>query len=521
MAAAPTAIELTGVTSEPGLNGVYEVNGTFPHNESSRTQYMKKGSRCKCRCSRELMKSYECLLRVHMSMRRPPASLAFAPLACSPPPSAPHTPPQGYIRYQTKRGAGAHRWEIYVSHHPDGTCYFSNDSDASIPPAGSAGWLPTPYSMPDEVPALRLIGGGVAAEAAEAVEAVEAGDGAEAVGETKQAEEGVGADGEKTKQAEEGASAFAKAAATGTSGASYRFPLEDRKAWLGHLREEGFVVLSRVADAEQVAEATALLWSDIEAEAAAAAAAASATAAVARPSVAGAAAGAAPGAVAGAAVVRCDDPGSWDAWNLPISGLCPNLAHSAGSWHVRGVPGVRDAFAHIWGNGGEEKVDVGGGGGGGEDAGDGSNGECVDLIVSMDCVLAWKPWWMNSAWTPYTEGLHLDQNPFTKPGLECVQGMMPLLPVTEVIGGLEVVPRSHTAEAKAVFKEAYPWMATRGDWCPLDEGDRIKYDAVLLLCDAGDLILWDSRTSTIPILCIVYCTVYRVLWLRCDVQLQV
>jgi hypothetical protein len=48
IAAVPTAIELTGVTSEPGLNGVYEVNGTFPHNESSRTQYMKKGSRCKC-----------------------------------------------------------------------------------------------------------------------------------------------------------------------------------------------------------------------------------------------------------------------------------------------------------------------------------------------------------------------------------------------------------------------------------------------------------------------------------------
>ena len=349
--------------------------------------------------------------------------------------------------------------------------------------------------MPDEVPALRLIGGGVAAEA------VEAGDGAEAVraggapgsgdaGETKQAEEGGSADGKKTMQAEEGASVFAKASATGASGASYRFPLEDRKAWLRHLREEGFVVLSRVADAAQVAEATALLWSDIEAEAAAAA---SATAAVA-------------GAAAGAAVVRCDDPGSWDAWNLPITGLCPNLAHSAGSWRVRGMPGVRDAFAHIWGNGGEEKVDVGGGGDG-EDAGDGSNGECVDLIVSMDCVLAWKPWWMNSAWTPYTEGLHLDQNPFTKPGLECVQGMMPLLPVTEAIGGLEVVPRSHTVEAKAVFKEAYPWMASRGDWCPLDGGDRINDDAVLLLCDAGDLILWDSRTLTTPycVLCIVYC----------------
>jgi hypothetical protein len=35
-------------------------------------------------------------------------------------------------------------------------------------------------------------------------------------------------------------------------------------------------------------------------------------------------------------------------------------------------------------------------------------------------------------------GLHLDQNPFAKPGFECVQGMMPLLPVTDEVGGLQV-----------------------------------------------------------------------------------
>ena len=74
MASAPTAIELTGVTSEPGLNGVYEVNGTFPHNESSRTQYMKKGSRCKCRCNNAMSACFPCV--AHPSHSRSLHSLA-------------------------------------------------------------------------------------------------------------------------------------------------------------------------------------------------------------------------------------------------------------------------------------------------------------------------------------------------------------------------------------------------------------------------------------------------------------
>jgi ectoine hydroxylase-related dioxygenase (phytanoyl-CoA dioxygenase family) len=120
----------------------------------------------------------------------------------------------------------------------------------------------------------------------------------------------------------------------------------------------------------------------------------------------------------------------------------------------------------------------------------------TDLIVSMDSLLLWKPWWHCESWTPSSEGLHLDQNPFHKPNKECIQGMLPLYDVTEVTGGLEIVPCTHLPQAKEVFKKRYPRMVSpmTGDWCVLGRDDPIQGTGKLLTCCAGDLILWDSRT---------------------------
>eukprot|EP00756_Hemistasia_phaeocysticola_P039593 Hpha_TRINITY_DN16823_c0_g1::TRINITY_DN16823_c0_g1_i1::g.150306::m.150306 len=222
----------------------------------------------------------------------------------------------------------------------------------------------------------------------------------------------------------------AAAAAVDTVEREYIFELDDAR-WLSHLREEGFCVIRGVASKADVDETTALLWRDIEE---------------------------AHGAKRGA-------PETWGDWHLSVTGLMAHFSQSVGAWHVRGLPRVRAAFERIW--------------------------ETSDLLVSMDSVLAWRPWHLNKSWLPKTEGLHLDQNPFTKPQLDCVQGMMPLIDVTDKSGGLEVVPRSHLEEAKKVYKQNYP---DRGDWCPLSGDDPMQGKGVLLCCGAGDLILWDSRT---------------------------
>ena len=161
---------------------------------------------------------------------------------------------------------------------------------------------------------------------------------------------------------------------------------------------------------------------------------------------------------------------------LPAHGLVANLAQSEGAWSIRGLSKLKNVFSEIW------KTD--------------------ELIVSMDAIIAWRKWNGYDLLTssnelpspPRTEGLHLDQNPFDKPYLDCIQGMMPLLPVTEESGGLEVVPLSHLEENKTEFKSRYPSMKGRGDWCPLNDDDPLYRNAVLLTAEPGDLILWDSRT---------------------------
>merc|ERR1719408_1016638 len=71
--------------------------------------------------------------------------------------------------------------------------------------------------------------------------------------------------------------------------------------------------------------------------------------------------------------------------------------------------------------------------------------------------------------------------------------MVPLLPVTEASGGLQVVPNSHQPAEKEQFKKSHAHMRSSGDWCPCDDDD-LKKQALLLQAEPGDLILWDART---------------------------
>jgi len=139
---------------------------------------------------------------------------------------------------------------------------------------------------------------------------------------------------------------------------------------------------------------------------------------------------------------------------------------SPAAWYLRTRPQVVDAFASLWGT--------------------------RELISSMDCLLLWRPWQNNQLCKPKTEGLHIDQNPFHKRGLQCVQGMLPLLPVNKQVGGLEVVPRSHTDYVQDIVRKNHPHLTETGDFCPV-QGKHFTEAAVLVEAEPGDLILWDSR----------------------------
>jgi len=144
------------------------------------------------------------------------------------------------------------------------------------------------------------------------------------------------------------------------------------------------------------------------------------------------------------------------------------ISQSEFAWYVRSRPLIKEVFSQIW------KTD--------------------DLACSMDAIICWRPWWLNRSWDnwkPKVEGYHLDQNPNSKPGFHCVQGMVPLYDVTENIGGLALAPKTHTPEIQEQIREHLPM---RNDWCVLpDQEDPILKDIQLINAKAGDLILWDSR----------------------------
>jgi hypothetical protein len=217
---------------------------------------------------------------------------------------------------------------------------------------------------------------------------------------------------------------------------NYTFALQDSHLWLQHLSSQGYVVIRQVLSPEEVVVAKDLLWKDFE-----------------RTSEG----------------LSRDDIETWKDGRFSSTGLNAKVAQGAGAWHVRGSAGLKKAFSDIW--------------------------ETSNLIVSMDAVIAWRPWWIESSWKPETEGLHLDQNPFSKPERDVVQGMVPLLPVTDVTGGLQVVPLSHTEQAKEELKKSEGrYLEVCGDWCPLNERTTDRLEKKLLLAEPGDLILWDART---------------------------
>ena len=86
----------------------------------------------------------------------------------------------------------------------------------------------------------------------------------------------------------------------------------------------------------------------------------------------------------------------------------------------------------------------------------------------------------------------MDQNPFKKRGLHCVQGMIPFLEVTKDIGGLQLVPRSHVEDVQEQIRQENPDKKMSRDFVKVSD-EKYQPGAIVVEASAGDLILWDSR----------------------------
>lgn len=223
------------------------------------------------------------------------------------------------------------------------------------------------------------------------------------------------------------------------------FELDDTAAWLQHLETTGAVRLRGVLRPADVANVKSLFWDWLE-------------------------------SLGGGA--QRDQPETWTDANFP--GLLDKgffCTRGGGqckaAWAIRGNRRVHRVFAEIWRTG--------------------------DLLTSFDTFIGWRPWWRVGkaavASRPRTEGIHCDQNPHTKPGLMCVQGMVPLQPVTRGVGGLCVVPGSHMEGVQSRLRELFP-ATTSDDWLPLETKypkDELNLCGELIEANPGDMILWDSR----------------------------
>ncbi|NCG39140.1 MAG: hypothetical protein GWP48_16690 [Actinobacteria bacterium] len=215
---------------------------------------------------------------------------------------------------------------------------------------------------------------------------------------------------------------------------------------MAHLESQGFVVIAGALSPDETAQALDLTWDYLEA--------------------------------LGTGIDR-HDPATWDDDRWPVAvhgGIIPSqgIGHSAAQWFIRAVPDVKRSFAAVW--------------------------DDDDLLVSFDGMALWRPTAVNPGWRTNRGGswLHIDQHPIGRPGFHCVQGLVSLLPSSPSTGGNVIIPGSHK------LFESIPNLYTER-LSRIDSGiDHFRFpidDPLLALTppimphiEAGDLLLWDSRT---------------------------
>ena len=217
-------------------------------------------------------------------------------------------------------------------------------------------------------------------------------------------------------------------------------------AGIAHLEEEGFVVFANALSSTEATLAMTYLWDYLE--------------------------------ELGTGIDRTDRT-TWgdDRWPTAVhGGILPSygIGHSHAQWYIRDIEGVKRSFAAVW--------------------------DTDDLLTSFDGVTIWRPWTYNEAWRTNlgNSWLHIDQHPLGRPGKHCVQGLVNLIPTSAATGGNVVVPKSHRLfeEIPNLYAERLARIHPSIDHFrfPNDDPQLAHTQPIMAHMEAGDLLLWDSRT---------------------------
>ncbi|KAJ5801383.1 uncharacterized protein N7518_003451 [Penicillium psychrosexuale] len=173
-----------------------------------------------------------------------------------------------------------------------------------------------------------------------------------------------------------------------------------------------------------------------------------------------------------------NDRSTWTEQHLPThikGGMYPGyrIQHEKFIWEARTEDGVIEAFAKLWGT---DKLLV---------SFDGMN----FTLPSGTTLPQTKPW------------PHIDQSPLRQ-GMQCVQGVLNFAPNGPQDGGLLVVKGS--TKLMPEFVKTHSGEIGRETWGPSDwfgfDESEVKWfeergcEILKVNAEAGDLILWDSRT---------------------------
>lgn len=174
-----------------------------------------------------------------------------------------------------------------------------------------------------------------------------------------------------------------------------------------------------------------------------------------------------------------NDVDTWgdDQWPVNVhGGIVPSqgIGHSAAQWYIRSVPAVKDAFAAVW--------------------------DDEDLLVSFDGMALWRPTDVDPTWATDRGGawLHIDQHPISRPGRQCIQAAVTLTATSPEIGGNIVVPGSHKwfADIPTRYTDRLAAIPEDQDHFrfPTDDPQLKESPPIMAHMEAGDMMLWDSRT---------------------------